>query len=136
MLSKAIQKELLPARYFFYELETDLSLSNPSCPPEETRVPRYEFTISTMNKNLPKHVKYIFLSSKQWTGVWFLRYTGLHLPFLGIEGETIDIVAIVLVGKIYTIIARLFGHWQGRHTKVPPVMSIFWQFTKKPDSEF
>ena len=85
-----------------------------------------------MNKNLPKLVEYISPSSKQWTGVWLLRYRDLHLPFPGIEGETIDIVDIVLVDKIYTIIAKLYVHWQGRHTKkVPPVMSIFWAFGKR-----
>ena len=40
----------LPARHFFYEIETDLDLSNPSHSPEETRTPRHQSTISTTNK--------------------------------------------------------------------------------------
>ena len=38
-----------------------------------------------MNKNVPKLVKHIFPSNKQWTGVWFAGYRSLHLPFTSID---------------------------------------------------
>ena len=88
-----------PVRYFFYKSETDLSLSNPSCSPEETGAPHNQFTISTMNKNLLKFVQYIFPSYKQWAGVWFLKYRDLHMPFPCIGGGNTN---IVLADKIYT----------------------------------
>jgi len=49
-------------------------------------------------------VEYIFPSNKEWTGVWFLRYRDLHLPFTTIGKEIIN--NVVLVDKIYTIIAK------------------------------
>ena len=67
-------------------------------------MPQHQFTVSTMNKNLPKLVKYIFLSNKQRTRVWFLKYRDFHMHFPSIGGENIDFVQIVLAGKICTII--------------------------------
>ena len=54
--------------------------------------------MSIMNKNLPKLVKHIFPSYKQWTGVWFAGYRRLHLPF-----ASIDMVNIVDLVKITSI---------------------------------
>jgi hypothetical protein len=51
-----------------------------------------------LNKNLPKLVKNIFPSNKQWTGVWFAGYKGLHLPF-----TSIDVVNIVDLVKTTSI---------------------------------
>jgi len=59
-----------------------------------------------MNKNLPKSVKYIFPSSKDWAGVWFLRYRDLHLPLDCIGRKIIN--NIVLADKIGTIIPKSF----------------------------
>ena len=42
-----------------------------------------------MNKNLPKLVKYIFPSNKQWIEVWSLSYRGLHLHFASIASMSI-----------------------------------------------
>ena len=38
-----------------------------------------------MNKNLPKLIKYIIPSDKQWAGVWFESYRGLYLPFARVD---------------------------------------------------
>jgi hypothetical protein len=94
--------DTLPVRYFFGEFETDLGLSNPSHSPEETTTPRS--IVSTINKNLPKFVEYILPSSKQWTGVWFLRHRNFHLHFASIDKEIID--NIVLSCNLWTIIAK------------------------------
>ena len=48
----------------------------------------------TVNKNLPKLVKYFFPSNNQWTGVWFPGYRSLHLPF-----TSTDVVNIVDLEK-------------------------------------
>ena len=72
----------LPFRHFFYELETDLGLSNPSQSPKEARAPQHQAASSTWGKNLPKLLKYIFPPSKEQTGVWFLWYKDIRLPFI------------------------------------------------------
>ena len=54
-------------------------------------------TITTMNKNIHKFVKYIFPSCKEWTGVWLLMYRDLHLSITSIGRENID--SIVLEGE-------------------------------------
>ena len=44
-----------------------------------------------MNKNLSKSLKYIFPSSKYWTGVWFLRERDHHLPITSARRVDIDL---------------------------------------------
>jgi hypothetical protein len=44
-----------------------------------------------MNKNLSKSLKYIFPSSKYWTGVWFLRERDHHLPITSVRRVDIDL---------------------------------------------
>jgi len=117
----------LPLRHFFYEPKTDLGLSNSTHSPEETRPPWHQLTIKTLNKNLSKFVKYISPSSEDWTGVWFLRYRNLHLPFTCIGREN-----IVLEDKL---LPNHLNRTQERLTKVPPAMSKFWAFVKKPKPE-
>ena len=85
-----------------------------------------------MKKNLPKLVKYIFPSDKQWTGVWSAGYRGLHLPCASIDNR-VDI-DVILVKIIYIIMLNVCSQ-QERHTKVPPVMSIFWALGKRPEPE-
>ena len=46
--------------------------------------------ISMTAKNLCKHVQYISLSSKKWTGIWFSRYGNLD-HFISIGRENIDL---------------------------------------------
>ena len=82
-----------------------------------------------MNKNLPKLVKHIFPTNKQWTRVWFAGYRSLHLPFVGVDGDIAD-----LVKTKCTIMLDLCS-LQERLTKVPPLMSIFWEFAKRPKPE-
>ena len=118
----------LPVRYFFCELETDLGLSNPSCSPEETRASRHQFTIRTLNKNLPKLVKYIIPSDKQWTSIWSAGYRVSHLPFANIDMANIT----DLVKTTCKVMLVDLSSLQERLTKVPPVISIFWAFTKRP----
>ena len=89
--------------HFFSELQTDLGLSHASHSPEKTRVPRHQFTVGTMNKNLPKFVEHFFPPGKQWTGVGFLRYVHLHLPFTGIGRENI-VMADKYVQSLLTIL--------------------------------
>src|SRR5882757_6773884 len=57
-----------------------------------------------MNKNLPKSLKYISLSSKYWTRVLFLKGRDLHLPFVSIGRVDIEILA----DKTCTVIVKLF----------------------------
>jgi len=83
-----------------------------------------------MNKNLPKFVKYIPPSSKDWTGVWFLRYMALHLPITCIGRENID--NIVLGDRLSP---NHPDRIRERHTKVPPAMNEFWAFAKRPKPE-
>jgi hypothetical protein len=76
----------LPGSCFFCELETDLGLSDPSQSPEKAAsAPRHQSAISTMIENTLKFVEYIFPTSKDWTGLWFLRYRNLHLCFVNID---------------------------------------------------
>jgi hypothetical protein len=56
------------------------------------------------NKNLPKFVKYIFSSSKDWTGVWMLKYRDLYLLLASIGRGYIG--NIVLADKICLSIAK------------------------------
>jgi hypothetical protein len=81
----------LPARHFLCELETDLGLSNPSHPPEETRTPQHQ---SIINKDLPKFVKYISPSSKDETRVWFLRYRDLDMRLASIGMEIVNNIVL------------------------------------------
>jgi hypothetical protein len=83
-----------PVRHFFYKLETDLSLSNSSHSPEETRVSWQQSAIRTRNKDPPKFIKDILPTSKEWTRLWFLRHRVLHPPFSNIGGEVIDIIVV------------------------------------------
>ena len=46
--------------------------------------------IGMLAENLCKHVEYMFLSSKKWTGVWFSRYGNLDQSFTSIGRENID----------------------------------------------
>ena len=76
-----INSDHLPVRHFFYELETNLGFSDPSQSPEETRAPQHQAASSTLKKNLSKLLKYIFSPSKKQTGVGFLWYKDIYLPF-------------------------------------------------------
>ena len=61
-----------------------------------------------MNKNLPKLVKYIFPSNKQWTRVWFAGYGGLHLPFTGIDlMNVVDLVKTSINMPVFCSIRRM-----------------------------
>jgi hypothetical protein len=44
-----------------------------------------------MNKNLPKSLKYVFPSSKYWTGVGFLRERNHRLPVTSVGMVDIDL---------------------------------------------
>ena len=118
----------LPIRHFFCELETDLGLANPPHSPEETTAPQSD--ISTINKDLPQFLKYIFPSSKNWTRVRFLRYRDLRLPFANIRRMYID-----LTDKNVQLMLDYLYSRQEILTKVPPVISVFWAFVKKPEPE-
>ena len=75
-----------------------------------------------MSKYLLKFIKYILPSSKDWTGVGHLSYY-LHTNSISRE----NILSIKLVLKSQTQL-------QQRLTiKVPPVIKIFWAFTRKSD---
>jgi hypothetical protein len=54
-----------------------------------------------MRKYLPEFLKYIFTSSKDWTGVWSLRYRNLCTSIASRGNNN-------LAEKISTIIAKLF----------------------------
>ena len=82
-----------------------------------------------MNKNLPKLIKNIFPSDKKWTGIRSVGYRDLHLPFASIG--RVDIIDLVNICIIKLNLCSL----QERLTKVPPVMSIFWAFAKRPEPE-
>ena len=69
-------------------------------------MPRNQPTGSMMNKNLPKFVKYIFPSSKEWTRVWFLGYRDLRLHFASISTEIIDVIGLGV--NLHTISVKLF----------------------------
>ena len=56
------------------------------------------------------------------------------MPFPSIGGESIDFVQIALADKICTIINRLYSLHE-KLTKVPPVMSKFWIFPKRANSD-
>ena len=53
-----------------------------------------------MNKNLPKLVKHIFPSNKQWTGVWSAGYKRLHLPFASIDMVMVNVADLVKMTSI------------------------------------
>ena len=80
----------LLVRHFFYELDTDLGLSNASHSPEETGAPRHQATSSMRRKNVPKLVKYIFPSSKEWTRIWWLKCQDC-LPFSRMNVDNIGL---------------------------------------------
>ena len=82
-----------------------------------------------MSKNLPKLIKNTFPSDKQWTGVGFESYGGLRLPFASIG---VNITGLVKVTYIFVLDLR---RMRERLTKVPPVMSTFCAFVKKPEPE-
>jgi hypothetical protein len=79
-----------------------------------------------MHKNLPKFVKHIFPSDKQWTGVWFSKYRDIYTPFCG---QNIVLVDIYDYYCLYSPQERLTT------TKVPSVMSMFSAFAKRPEPE-
>ena len=107
-------------RHFLYKLEANLGLSNPSHSPEETWA---SSAGNLMSKYLLKFIKYILLSSKDWTRVGNLSYRDVFVHSTSISRE--NILSIELVLKSHTPL-------QQRLTiKVPPVMWIFWAFTKK-----
>ena len=71
-----------------------------------------------MGKYLPKLIKYILPSSKDWTGVGHLSYIDVDLRF-----TSIDIVLYV------ELVLKLPTQLQKRLTiKVPPLMVMFWVF--------
>ena len=82
---------------------------------------------SIINKDLHKFVKYISPSSKDETRVWFLRYRDLDMRF-----ASIGMGNVILPNKICIIHVRSLRE---RLTNVPPVMSIFRAFGKKPEPE-
>ena len=51
-----------------------------------------------MNEYALKFVEYIFPTSKDWTGFWFLRYRNLHLCFVNIH-VIIDLCKIIPKSK-------------------------------------
>ena len=74
-----------------------------------------------MSKYLPKFIKYILLSSEDWTGVRHLSYWDICLHF-----TSIDIVLhIELKLKSPTHLQKWLT------IKAPPVMVIFWVFAYK-----
>jgi hypothetical protein len=77
-------------------------------------------------ENLCKYVEYMFLSSKKRTGVWFSRYGNLYQSFTSIGRDNIILADQKCLERLYTAIRE-------RLTKVPPVMSTFRAFGKKPE---
>ena len=97
----------LPVRHFFYELETDLCLSDSSQSPEEARAPQHQAISSTFKKDPPKLLKYTFPPSEEQTGVRFLWCKDIHLPFTSrpsIGRDNIDLVyKICLLNYLYSL---------------------------------
>ena len=84
--------------------------------------------IRMLAENLCKHVKYMFLSSKKGTGVWFSRYRNLDQSSTSIGREDID--NIILADQ--KCLVHLYTAMRERLTKVPPAMNKLWAFVKKP----